>query len=526
MKRSALSAVALAALLVAMPLGRSQLGLPFGTSLAQAQEVNVNFSIFFGDLAQHGRWVHHPRYKNVWCPDVDQTWAPYTHGHWVYLATRGWYFESDEPFAWAAYHYGRWFREADLGWCWVPGNVWAPAWVSWRKSNEYLGWAPLAPDNDGYSIGVKFSDREPPRNDWFFVPTRSFLKPQLSAEIVFGASQPDVFDRTQAAGTVIVQNNIVVNNVITVNFVEQQTNEKVAVVKAQPVTDPNAVKPGAAGQDIAVFDAELKQPQQNDAPKQAVDLAQAVQDKKAKGPAAQGGTATSANGTPAVGTDAAAGAPAAAPATTEPAPANAAPGAKATDTPPANAAAGAKADVKAGTPTTCATKDMIDGVCPPEKGKPKPAEKSAPAAAAPAEKGAGTTNENVSKPAGAAVTATPPAPDAKPASTPEPQAVSPKVKPTACPANEVLDNGACKPAEKAKPESKPSTTAQPVDKAPVKAGNDAAPADTSADQQKPARSPKGKAGATCPAGEELVKGECVPKGQSAGAKSDATPVAQ
>jgi hypothetical protein len=46
MKRSALSAVALAALLVAMPLGRSQLGLPFGTSLAQAQEVNVNFSIF------------------------------------------------------------------------------------------------------------------------------------------------------------------------------------------------------------------------------------------------------------------------------------------------------------------------------------------------------------------------------------------------------------------------------------------------------------------------------------------------
>ncbi|MEO8884293.1 MAG: DUF6600 domain-containing protein [Devosia sp.] len=76
---------------------------------------------------------------------------------------RGWYFASDEPFAWAVYHYGRWYDDGDLGWCWVPGNVWAPAWVSWRDSDDYVGWAPLPPENDGFSIGFQGAVQEPPR---------------------------------------------------------------------------------------------------------------------------------------------------------------------------------------------------------------------------------------------------------------------------------------------------------------------------------------------------------------------------
>jgi len=32
-----------------------------------------------------------------------------------------------------------------LGWVWVPGYEWAPAWVSWRYGDEYVGWAPLPP---------------------------------------------------------------------------------------------------------------------------------------------------------------------------------------------------------------------------------------------------------------------------------------------------------------------------------------------------------------------------------------------
>ena len=33
-----------------------------------------------------------------------------------------------------------------FGWVGVPGNEWAPAWVSWRKSDDYVGWAPLPPE--------------------------------------------------------------------------------------------------------------------------------------------------------------------------------------------------------------------------------------------------------------------------------------------------------------------------------------------------------------------------------------------
>jgi hypothetical protein len=53
---------------------------------------------------------------------------------------------SEEPFGWATFHYGRWTRLRNIGWIWVPGDEWAPAWVSWRKSNDYIGWAPLPPE--------------------------------------------------------------------------------------------------------------------------------------------------------------------------------------------------------------------------------------------------------------------------------------------------------------------------------------------------------------------------------------------
>jgi hypothetical protein len=83
----------------------------------------------------------------VWQPREAQSrnWRPYTNGHWVYTDA-GWTWMSDEPFGWATYHYGRWTRLRNVGWVWVPGDEWAPAWVSWRKSNDYVGWAPLPPE--------------------------------------------------------------------------------------------------------------------------------------------------------------------------------------------------------------------------------------------------------------------------------------------------------------------------------------------------------------------------------------------
>ena len=121
----------------------------------QATTATVSIEVFFDNLAPHGVWVKDTRYHYVFCPRVDAEWRPYTNGHWVYLKDYGWYFASDEPFAWAVYHYGRWFDDDRLGWCWVPGNAWAGAWVSWRQGDEYVGWAPLGPAKDGFVINVQ-----------------------------------------------------------------------------------------------------------------------------------------------------------------------------------------------------------------------------------------------------------------------------------------------------------------------------------------------------------------------------------
>src|SRR6185437_9387329 len=101
---------------------------------------------------------------------------------------------------------------------------------------------------------------EEPRADWFYIPTHSFLLPQLGAALIFGARQPDIYDKTKSAGTVVVQNNVAVNNVITVNFIEQHTKQKVDVVKPQSVSDPTAVKSAVGGQSIAVFDKPFAKP--------------------------------------------------------------------------------------------------------------------------------------------------------------------------------------------------------------------------------------------------------------------------
>ena len=77
--------------------------------------------------------------------DVDRDWRPYSQGYWSYTDDYGWYWVSDEPFAWAVFHYGRWTYDEDDGWIWIPDTEWGPAWVTWRWSDDYVGWAPLGP---------------------------------------------------------------------------------------------------------------------------------------------------------------------------------------------------------------------------------------------------------------------------------------------------------------------------------------------------------------------------------------------
>src|SRR6188768_2473373 len=106
-----------------------------------------SYDTFYRKLEPYGAWRETEDYGFVWQPREarGRDWRPYTDGRWAYTDA-GWTWVSREPHGWATYHYGRWTRLRGVGWVWVPGEEWAPAWVSWRSSDRHLGWAPLPPE--------------------------------------------------------------------------------------------------------------------------------------------------------------------------------------------------------------------------------------------------------------------------------------------------------------------------------------------------------------------------------------------
>ena len=113
---------------------------------------------YSSDMDSSGRWVHVPEYGNVWSPRgfVSVNWTPYREGRWIW---RGgdYVWVSYEPWGWVPYHYGRWSFSPSIGWFWVPpvrGAVyWAPGYVGWVRTDNYVGWVPLAPGEIYYGRG-------------------------------------------------------------------------------------------------------------------------------------------------------------------------------------------------------------------------------------------------------------------------------------------------------------------------------------------------------------------------------------
>ena len=108
------------------------------------QDDYVDEDIYYDayDLGAYGDWRDSGEYGHVWVPHVDYGWRPYYDGRWSY-GNAGWFWISNEPWGWAPYHYGRWNWSFQFGWYWIPGNVFAPSWVSWYSYGDYIGWCPL-----------------------------------------------------------------------------------------------------------------------------------------------------------------------------------------------------------------------------------------------------------------------------------------------------------------------------------------------------------------------------------------------
>jgi uncharacterized protein YraI len=206
-------------------------GSPYG-------EGATNRGAFYNRLAPYGNWIW-LQGQYVWVPqNVGPAWRPYTVGRWVFTDRYGWMWTSNEPFGWATYHYGRWGFSNRVGWFWVPGNRWAPAWVSWRRSNDYLAWAPLPPAYDE-GVSIEVNARSVPDYYWQVVPNRDFLSNDLPRRIVRDKNRFNpILRETQPLGNVTINNNnVVVNNVVNVTYVEEKTNEKVVVHKVAKTKD-------------------------------------------------------------------------------------------------------------------------------------------------------------------------------------------------------------------------------------------------------------------------------------------------
>lgn len=175
-------------------------------ALPRAARAEISFSFFVESLEPHGDWIEVDGYGYCWQPDdVGDDWAPYTDGYWTYTDA-GWTWVSYEDWGGLVYHYGRWVKIEDEGWCWVPDYEWGPAWVSWRHSDDHIGWAPLPPEvrfrrEVGISVWVdSYADIGP--GYYNFCHVRDFGAPVIREVCL-----------PRARNVVIIQNTVNITNI-------------------------------------------------------------------------------------------------------------------------------------------------------------------------------------------------------------------------------------------------------------------------------------------------------------------------
>ena len=184
---------------------------------ASEDSPTASYSTFYTGLEPHGVWRETSTYGYVFQPseaERSRTWRPYTNGRWVYTDA-GWTWVSEEPFGWATYHYGRWTRLRNVGWVWIPGEEWAPAWVSWRKSNDYVGWAPLPPEArfDRHSGIHNWADNyyDIGPEQYCFVPTNQFGARRVETAVVPTERNVTIVNETTNVTNITYNNRIIVN---------------------------------------------------------------------------------------------------------------------------------------------------------------------------------------------------------------------------------------------------------------------------------------------------------------------------
>lgn len=95
---------------------------------------------------RYGEWLWDDLYGYVWRPFIDNGaypwgWSPYYYGRWSHVGGQM-FWVPDEPWGWVPYHLGIWQWDKKRGWVWLPGSMFAPAWVTWDFYFGYACWRP------------------------------------------------------------------------------------------------------------------------------------------------------------------------------------------------------------------------------------------------------------------------------------------------------------------------------------------------------------------------------------------------
>jgi hypothetical protein len=213
---------------------------PPTASASVSVEVSINH--FHRTLAPYGRWVVVARYGEVWVPaGISRGWDPYWDGEWLWT-DYGWTWVSYDPWGDIPYHYGTWTWVDPYGWVWVPGTIWAPAWVTWAWTNDYIGWAPVPVSfvitASGYSGPPIVLDA----TRYVFVPATQFVGVNVSRVRVSESRNTAILPQTQRATRFAVSGGIVRATADPpLSFVQRVTGKRferagVDRLKARPTT--------------------------------------------------------------------------------------------------------------------------------------------------------------------------------------------------------------------------------------------------------------------------------------------------
>jgi len=210
------------------------IGVAAPASVAQA-DVAVSFSFFHDNLAPYGQWVNVGSYGRCWYPvGVPAGWQPYTVGHWGY-GDYGWTWASYDPWGDVTYRYGTWTFAPPYGWVWVPGYTWAPAWVTWSYTNDYIGWAPIPP-SFSFSVAGYFGSPVIVNRSWYcFVPTRRFASVNVVNVRVPVHENQVLLARSQNVTRFPVSNGVVRNSGLELRHVERASATRVQRVSSRDI---------------------------------------------------------------------------------------------------------------------------------------------------------------------------------------------------------------------------------------------------------------------------------------------------